>query len=89
MARSFDGPIHLLLTDIMMPKLNGHSLARHVAALRPGIRVIFMTGHSDINETPQEAAPADSECLQKPFHRDTLIRKVRQALDLAEMQVNG
>src|ERR1700730_7251680 len=88
-ARSFDGPINLLLTDIMMPKLNGHSLARHVTALRPGIRVIFMTGHSDVDETPLEAVPSDSECLQKPFHRDTLIRKVRQALDLVEMPVRG
>ena len=88
-ARSFDGPINLLLTDIMMPKLNGHSLARHVGALRPGIRVIFMTGHSEVDEKPLEAVPSDSECLQKPFHRDTLIRKVRQALDLAEMQVRG
>jgi len=88
-ARSFDGPIHLLLTDIMMPKLNGHSLARHVSALRPGIRVIFMTGHCDVDETPQDAVPSENECLRKPFHRDTLIRKVRQALNLAEMQVRG
>jgi len=88
-ARSLDGPIHLLLTDIMMPKLNGHSLARHVSALRPGIRVIFMTGHCDVDETPQDAVPSENECLRKPFHRDTLIRKVRQALDLAEMQVRG
>ena len=88
-ARSFDGPIHLLLTDIMMPKLNGHSLARHISTLRPGIRVLFMTGHSDVDETPQEAVPSDDECLQKPFHRDTLIRKVRQTLDLAEMPVRG
>jgi two-component system, cell cycle sensor histidine kinase and response regulator CckA len=88
-ARSFNGPIHLLLTDIMMPKLNGHSLARHVSALRPGIRVVFMTGHSDVDETPQDAVPSENECLRKPFHRDTLIRKVRQALDLVEMQVRG
>jgi PAS domain S-box-containing protein len=88
-ARSFEGPIHLLLTDIMMPKLNGHSLARHVAALRPAIRVIFMTGHSEVDEMPLEAVPPESECLKKPFHRDALIRKVRQALDLAEMQAHG
>jgi len=88
-ARSFDGPIHLLLTDIMMPKLNGHSLARHVSALRPGIRVIFMTGHSDVDEMQQDVVPSENECLRKPFHRDTLIRKVRQALDLVEVQMRG
>jgi len=85
-ARTFGGPIHLLLTDIMMPKLNGHSLARHVSVLHPGIRVLFMTGHSDLEKMPNETPPSDNECLQKPFHRDTLIRKVRQTLDLAEMQ---
>ena len=85
-ARTFGGPIHLLLTDIMMPKLNGHSLARHVSVLHPGIRVLFMTGHSDLEKMPNETPPSDSECLQKPFHRDALIRKVRQTLDLAEMQ---
>jgi two-component system cell cycle sensor histidine kinase/response regulator CckA len=88
-ARSFDGPIHLLLTDIMMPKLNGHSLARHVAGFRPGIRVLFMTGHSHVDGTPHGAAPSDNECLRKPFHRDALINKVRQTLDLAEMQTTG
>jgi two-component system cell cycle sensor histidine kinase/response regulator CckA len=88
-ARSFDAPIHLLLTDIMMPKLNGRSLARHVTALHPAIRVLFMTGHADLEETPLEAIPSDSECLQKPFPRDVLIRKVRQTLDVAEMQVRG
>ena len=88
-ARSFDGPIHLLLTDIMMPKLNGHSLARHVTVLHPAIRVLFMTGHSDLDEMPREVLSSDSECLQKPFHRDTLIRKVRQTLDPSEIQVHG
>ena len=84
-ARSFDGSIHLLLTDIVMPKLNGPSLARHVSLLHPGIRVLFMSGHSDPDVTLGENVPPDSECLQKPFQRDALIRKVRQTLDLAEV----
>jgi two-component system cell cycle sensor histidine kinase/response regulator CckA len=88
-ARSFDGPIHLLLTDIMMPKLNGPALATHVAELHPGIRVLFMTGHSEPAETLHENVPPDSEFLQKPFQRDVLIRKVRQTLDLAELHVRG
>jgi CheY-like chemotaxis protein len=88
-ARSFDGPIHLLLTDIMMPKLNGPPLARRLAKLHPGIRVLFMTGYSDPEETKHENIPPDSEFLQKPFPRDVLIRKVRQTLDLAELHVRG
>jgi len=89
MARSFDRPIHLLLTDIMLPKLNGLALATHVAELHPGIRVLFMTGHSEPDETLHESIPPDSEFLQKPFPRDVLIRKVRQTLDLAELHVRG
>jgi len=88
-ARSFDGPIHLLLTDIMMPKLNGPPLARRLAKLHPGIRVLFMTGHSEPDETQHENLPPDCEFLQKPFPRDVLIRKVRQTLDLAELHVRG
>jgi PAS domain S-box-containing protein len=88
-ARLFDGSIHLLLTDIMTPKLNGPALARRVTRLHPGIRVLFMTGHAEPDATLHENVPPDSECLQKPFHRDALIRKVRQTLDLAELQIRG
>jgi two-component system cell cycle sensor histidine kinase/response regulator CckA len=88
-ARSFDGPIHLVLTDIMMPKLNGPALARHMTDLRPGIRILFMTGHAEPDATLHGNIPPDSEWLQKPFHRDILLRKVRQTLGLAELQVRG
>jgi DNA-binding NtrC family response regulator len=88
-ARLFDGSIHLLLTDIMTPKLNGPALAKRVTRLHPGIRVLFMTGHADPDATLHENVPPDGECLQKPFHRDALIRKVRQTLGLAELQIRG
>jgi len=87
-ARSFDGPIHLLLTDIMMPKMTGPALARHMTDLRPAIRVLFMTGHADPDASLPGSDIPDTECLQKPFNRDGLIRKVRQMLDLAELQVH-
>jgi DNA-binding NtrC family response regulator len=45
-----------------------------------------MTGHADLDETRHETLPSSYECLQKPFHRDTLIRRVRQTLDVVEMQ---
>ncbi len=87
MARSFDGTIHLLLTDITMPKMSGPALARHMIDLRPGIRVLLMTGQADIEATPRGNTLRESEYLQKPFHRDALIHKVRETLDLAELQV--
>ncbi len=46
-----------------------------------------MTGHAEPDATLHENMPPESECLQKPFHRDALIRKVRQTLDLAELQI--
>ena len=85
-ARSFDGSIHLLLTDIVMPKLNGPALARHVTTIHPGIRVLFMSGHSDPDAAPPDNIPPDCDFLQKPFHRAALIRKVRQVLDLVEVR---
>jgi PAS domain S-box-containing protein len=89
MARTFDGPIHLLLTDVMMSKLNGPILAKHISNLRPETQILFMTGHAETDGTIHSSIPPGSEVLQKPFHRDTLIRKVRQTLDLAGQQIQA
>jgi two-component system, cell cycle sensor histidine kinase and response regulator CckA len=88
-AGLFDGPIHLLLSDIMTPKLNGPALARHVTNLHPGIRVLFMTSQGDTNSPMIENIPPECEYLQKPLQRDALIRKVRQMLDLTELHAGG
>jgi len=85
-ARSFNGRIHLLVTDIMMPKMGGLALARNLAELRPGIRIVFMTGHADREASYREALRSGAESIQKPFSHDQLIRLVRQALDTAQMQ---
>jgi nitrogen-specific signal transduction histidine kinase/ActR/RegA family two-component response regulator len=86
-ARSFNGSIHLLLTDIMMPRLGGVALARSLAELRPGIRVVFMTGHAEREASYREALRSGAESIQKPFSHEKLIRLVRQMLDTAQMQV--
>jgi two-component system, cell cycle sensor histidine kinase and response regulator CckA len=85
-ARSFNGRIHLLVTDIMMPKMGGLALARNLAELRPGIRVVFMTGHADREASYREALRSGADSIQKPFSHDQLIRLVRQALETAQMQ---
>jgi two-component system cell cycle sensor histidine kinase/response regulator CckA len=82
-ARSYIEPIHLLLTDLAMPRLGGPALARYMAHLRPETRVLFMTGHAERDTASQGALPAGTEALQKPFNKDSLIRQVRQALDAA------
>jgi PAS domain S-box-containing protein len=86
-ARSFHGSIHLLLTDIMMPRMGGLALARSMSELRPGIRVVFMTGHAEREASYREALRSGAESIQKPFSNERLIRLVRQMLDTAQMQV--
>ncbi len=87
-ARSFNGPIHLLLTDIMMPRMGGLALARSMSELRPGIRVVFMSGHAEREGSYREALRCGAESIQKPFSNERLIRLVGQMLDAGQqMQV--
>ena len=78
-ARQHSGPIHLMLSDMVMPGMNGRGLASNLAAVRPEMKVVFMSGYSGFTH----AALADSEIplLAKPFTRETLLRKMREALD--------
>ncbi|HLJ15287.1 MAG TPA: ATP-binding protein [Bryobacteraceae bacterium] len=85
-ARSFDGPIQLLLTDIMMPRMGGLALARNMAELRPGIRVLFMTGHAERESSYREAMRSGAESIQKPFTHEQLLRLVRKALNASQLQ---
>ena len=88
-ARAHNGPIDLLLTDIMMPRMGGLALARYMIELRPGIRVAFMTGHAEREPSYREALRSGSESIQKPFTREQLIRLVHQSLDTAQVQVES
>jgi PAS domain S-box-containing protein len=85
-ARSYNEPIHLLLTDVMMPRMGGLALARSMSELRPGIRIVFMTGHAEREASYREAIRSGAESIQKPFSHEKLIRLVRQMLDAAQMQ---
>jgi len=75
------GPLHLLVTDVMMPGMSSRELAQRLALLRPAMKVLYMSGYTgdiiDINDT---LAPGTA-FLQKPFTLDTLARKVREVLD--------
>jgi signal transduction histidine kinase/ActR/RegA family two-component response regulator len=70
--------LHLVLTDVVMPDLNGWELAQRLAAMRPGVKTIFMTGYS---ETSAVHRAQDAAVLQKPFTPDTLLQTVHDALD--------
>jgi PAS domain S-box-containing protein len=78
LARQHDGPIDLLITDLVMPHMNGHRLAERVAVLRPDARLLLLSGYED----PGSAnATRKGTLLQKPFTRDALLASVRDALD--------
>jgi PAS domain S-box-containing protein len=80
-CREFDGPIHLLLTDVVMPEMSGPDLARRIKELRPGIKVLFMSGYPE-HVTLQGSAPApDMPLVPKPFNRRLLLERVRGVLD--------
>ena len=80
-AASHAGPIHLLLSDVVMPKLGGPGLALRVAALRPGIRVLYMSGYSNGVISRHGVLGPDVLLLEKPFTGERLARAVRAALD--------
>jgi len=75
------GPIHLLLTDVMMPGLSGPDLARRLRPRRPRMKVIYMTAFSlvDFRKQAIELDPG-VPILAKPFGVDVLLRKVREVL---------
>jgi len=78
LARQLPGPIHLLLTDVIMPGMNGRALAEELIALRPEIKVVYMSGYAGFKQSQILEAP--SILLAKPFEWDTLLHKLRDAL---------
>jgi YesN/AraC family two-component response regulator len=79
-AAAHGGRIDLLLTDIVMPYMNGRDLAVQMAVLRPATKVLFVSGYTDHVAARQELA-AGAPFLQKPFTPDALARKIRSVLD--------
>jgi len=79
-ARRHRGRIDLLLTDVVMPRLDGCKLARQLSAERPGLRVLYMSGHG-IDTATRRGMVEGSTLLEKPFTTETLSLRVREALD--------
>jgi two-component system, cell cycle sensor histidine kinase and response regulator CckA len=75
-----DGPIHLLIADVRMPRVGGHDLAERLNAARPGIKVLFVSGNVESLEDDQEKSGTEAALLQKPFTPGSLIRRVKAIL---------
>jgi PAS domain S-box-containing protein len=79
-AGSHRGPIHLLLTDVVMPGMRGPELTERLLRLRPDLRVLYMSGYTDDAIAHHGFLDAGTEFLQKPFTPNVLLRKVREML---------
>ena len=80
--RDFRGPLHLLVTDVIMPEMTGVELARRVVAERPLTPVLYMSGYADDVLRHEHALPG-AAFLQKPFAPETLIERVREMLEMS------
>jgi signal transduction histidine kinase/CheY-like chemotaxis protein len=80
-AAAFEGTIHLLVTDVVMPRMGGGELAEKLAAMRPGVRVLFVSGYTDDSIVRHGVRERSSAFLQKPFSLDAFATRVREVLD--------
>jgi CheY-like chemotaxis protein len=74
-------PVDLLLTDVVLPGMNGRDLAARLALMQPRLKVIFMSGYTDNSVLRNSVAEASTPYLQKPFTLDALLAKVHESLD--------
>ncbi|HSA92906.1 MAG TPA: PAS domain S-box protein [Terriglobales bacterium] len=79
-AEAEPGPIHAVVTDMVMPGMNGRELAERLRQARPGLRVLFMSGYSERSISAQGLLHSGAAYLEKPFSGDALGRKLRQVL---------
>jgi CheY-like chemotaxis protein len=81
MCAARSGGVDLLLTDVVMPEVNGRVLAERLAALSPSMRILFMSGYSDEAVYRHGEISPNASFIEKPFTDRTLARKVREVLD--------
>ncbi|MDQ3744635.1 MAG: PAS domain S-box protein, partial [Acidobacteriota bacterium] len=80
-CEQFEGAIHLLLTDVIMPGMSGRAVAERLQAIRPALRVLYMSGYTDDALSQHGMLEPSVSLLEKPFSPDSLIYRVRAALD--------
>jgi len=80
-TRHYDDPIHLLVSDVVMPQMGGHELAQHLRLLRPQAKVLFTSGYPEHASLTEKSAGQNVVLLQKPFLLTALAGKMRELLD--------
>ena len=81
LAREHAGNIHLLLSDVVMPEMNGRDLARNILSLYPDIKRLFMSGYTADVIAHRGVLDEGVNFIQKPFSKGTLAEKIREILD--------
>jgi len=80
-AREHPGPIHLVITDVVMPAMNGKDMMEKLHALKPGLKCVFMSGYTADIIADHGVLDKGIDFLQKPFSVETLTKRVREVLD--------
>lgn len=80
LAESLPGGIHLLMTDVIMPEMNGRDLAQRLFRLQPGIKCLFMSGYTAEAIVPREMNNPDVGFIQKPFSMKDMVAKIAETL---------
>ena len=81
LAREHSGEIHLLMTDVIMPEINGRELARNLLSLYPDLKRLFMSGYTADIIAERGVIDEGVNFIQKPLSMPVLAEKVRQALE--------
>ena len=88
-ARRWDGPIHLLISDVVMPGMSGSELAGQLEAERPGLRVLYISGYPEDAIARHGVLHPGRSFLQKPFPPGVLLQTVREILDQGDKWPTG
>ncbi|MGH7580382.1 MAG: response regulator [Gemmatimonadales bacterium] len=83
LAERYERPIHLLVTDVVMPEMGGHELVDRLTARRPDLKVLYVSGYTN-DEILRRGVPAGTRYLHKPFVSDALMERVREVLQGVE-----
>jgi CheY-like chemotaxis protein len=81
LAADYTGPIHLVITDVVMPEMGGRELVERLAAQRPELKFLYLSGYTDDAVLRHGVLHAEMAFLQKPFSMAALASKVREVLD--------
>ena len=85
-AEQYDGPIHLMITDVVMPQMSGRELAEHLAHRRPETKVLYVSGYTSDAIVRHGVLEEGISFLEKPFTTSSLVLKVREVLEHAPVQ---